>query len=479
MLIKPGKLVEKVGFEKVFIGLVFILGFFVRTLDLGYSHYYGDEIKTLYLDKTVSASEFFLNQRKGPVQFFAVWVMEKISGGFSEGIIRLPFSLASSLSIIFFYLFVKKIFGRNAGYFSTAIYAFWGFSVAFARTAQYQSFLLLFGFASIYFATVYRETGRRLHLLASAFLLALSLYSHYDGIFFLIPIVFISVKDRVSFFKFLKFFLLPSLIFLTPFYLPYLLKGYMSSNTVNYISRRVSGSGYLENNSLYTISVYNPLYLFFMLMLPAVYGFVKKWDKNNVITKIWFAVTFVFYEIFISNPGTHIQIYLIPLIILSGVIMSELPKALRYLYGFVIALYMCVSFITFIPSLNTGYPWKDSSYLGLRVPKIQKTYQLFLYGFPYNRGWDQISKYFYAKDGVRGVYTNDNDSFGDYYLLGLNYTPPGTNFIPQYYIEILDNQEIDNPKGTFFNESFNKYTLEKEIFLPTGQKTANIYKLAD
>src|SRR3990172_11953629 len=122
MLTRPGVLLKKLSFEQTFLLLLVIASFSVRVSGLGYSHYYGDEIKTLYLDKTVAAFEFLLDQRKGPVQFVATWVMEKISGGHNEAWIRLPFSLASVLSVVVFYFVVKKLFGNTAAYFSTTIY---------------------------------------------------------------------------------------------------------------------------------------------------------------------------------------------------------------------------------------------------------------------------------------------------------------------------------------------------------------------
>jgi len=160
MLTRPGILLKKLGFEKTFLIVLIVAGFAVRFSGLGYSHFYGDEIKTLYLDKTIAASDFLLDQRKGPIQFVAAWVMEKISGGYDEAWVRLPFSLASVLSVVIFYFVVKKLFGNTASYFSTIIYAFSGFSVAFGRTAQYQSFLMLFGFLSLLFILLSKETKK-------------------------------------------------------------------------------------------------------------------------------------------------------------------------------------------------------------------------------------------------------------------------------------------------------------------------------
>ena len=476
MLTRPGVLLKKLSFEQTFLLLLVIVSFSVRVSGLGYSHYYGDEIKTLYLDKTVAASDFLLDQRKGPVQFVVTWVMEKISGGYNETWIRLPFSLASVLSVTVLYFVVKKLFGNTAAYFSTTIYAFSGFSVAFGRTAQYQSFLMLFGFLSLLFILLSKQKQKKIYLPISALFWSLSVYSHYDGIFFLIPLVLIYVENKKDTVHFIKYFLLPSVLFLLPFYLPYIIKGYLASNTINYVSRRVSGDGYLPNSSLYTTGVYNPLYVFFIFMLTGFFSFFIKGERKLSIVQIWFIAALAFYEVIIKNPGTHIQNYLLPLIILSGVMLSKAGKYVRHAAVALFFLYAGISFFTFVPSLNTGYPWKQSNFLGLRVNKIEKKYQLFLYGFPYNRGWDRIKTYFEENKDVNGVFTNDNDSYADYYLRGFAYTRPGPNFLPQYYVHVIDSQEIDNPKETFLSENAGRYNLEAEFFNGT-ELVSSIYKL--
>lgn len=476
MLTRPGILLKKLNFEQTFLLLLVIASFSVRVSGLGYSHYYGDEIKTLYLDKTVAAFEFLLDQRKGPVQFVATWVMEKISGGYNEAWIRLPFSLASVLSVVVFYFVVKKLFGNTAAYFSTTIYAFSGFSVAFGRTAQYQSFLMLFGLLSLLFILLSKQNQKKIYLLISALFWSFSVYSHYDGIFFLIPIILIYIGNKKDAVPFIKYFLLPSVLFLLPFYLPYIIKGYLASNTLNYVSRRMSGSGYLPNSSLYTTGVYNPLYVFFIFMLPGLFSFFTKGDRKLSIVQVWFIAALAFYEVIIKNPGTHIQNYLLPLIILSGVMLSKAGKYMRYTAIALLCMYVGISFFTFVPSLNTGYPWKQSSFLGLRVNKIEKKYQLFLYGFPYNRGWERIRMYFEEKKDVNGVFTNDNDSYADYYLRGFAYTRPGPNFLPQYYVHVIDSQEIDNPKEHFLSENAGRYNLEAEFFNGT-EPVSRVYKL--
>lgn len=453
-----------------------LFSFLVRVLGIGYSHYYGDEIKTLYLDKTVPAMTFLLDQRKGPVQFMASWFMEKVTGGYDEAWIRLPFVFASTFSVLIFYFVARRVFGRNAAYYSTVVYSFAGLNVAFGRTAQYQSFLFLFGLLAVLFVLLAKEKNNRKYLLGASLFWVLSLFSHYDGAFFIVPALFLYCDNRKRAASFTKLFILPAVSMLLPFYLPYVLKGYFAVNTINYVSRRMSGSGFLPNSSLYTMLVYNPLYLFFLLSFPGLFSFMFKEVPKLRIVQIWLLVTFVFYELLISNPGTHINNYLLPLILLSGFVVSRLNRKLLYLIAVPLVIYILISFFVYVPRLNAGYPWKDSKILGMTVQRVSKQYQLFLYGFPYNRGWEQISGYFKEKGGARGIFTNDNDSLAQYYLLGTAYTPPGPNFLPQYYIHVFDNQEIDNPKETFYAQNASHYELETEFYVD-GQAVSRIYRL--
>ena len=84
--------------------------------------------------------------------------------------------------------------------------------------------------------------------------------------------------------------------------------------------------------------------------------------------------------------------------------------------------------------------------------------------------------YFEEKKDVNGVFTNDNDSYADYYLRGFAYTRPGPNFLPQYYVHVIDSQEIDNPKEHFLSENAGRYNLKAEFFNGT-EPVSRVYKL--
>jgi len=469
------KIVSQHKFKIYFFTLILVT-IITRFDQLGYSHYYGDETKTFYRDKTKSAVDFFLNQRKGPMQFFVVWVVEKLTQSYDEAINRMPFAIASLFSVIGFYFLVKKLFEKNiySNHIATIasfMFSLSGFFIAFGRTVQYQSFVLLFGIGAVLLFLYKRP-------ILSGIMLGLGLLSHYDAIFYLIPITtLILLKDARNYKKITQFVISMFLI-AAPFYILYFLSGNFNLNTAPYIQNRVSGNGSLPNNSLLTISIYNPNHLYIIILafsLFVIFKTVKNIKQYNQFQEqialiSWFLFPFILFEIIFSSPGTHILNYLVPLTILSAVgiievfkfLKNKLAKSIGVVMIHLIIISITITQInTFTPRLHQGYPWtKDVS---------KDKYQLFLYGFPYERGWKEIGKYLLAQRDFDNFYSNDDIDTAAFYL----YPKPKFEYNPTYYIEVINNQQF-REKERFIGLVFN-YTLQKEIF-KDGVKVANIYK---
>jgi len=524
----------------IFILSLFFLifwSFVIRFAQLGYSSFYGDETKVLYINKTITASQFLLDQRKGPVQYIVAWIVESITNGYSELFLRIPFSVAGFLSVLVFYLlvhciflslqskdnlkltlqssqpsqntlipntalkinllkitkeFLKKVTSNNKinqiSLVATLLFSFSAFNVAFSRVVQYQTFLTLFGFLGLYFFI------NKKYLISGLFY-GLAFLTHYDAVFFTTPLLFFVLKEffensfKLSLTKFLNFFLklvLPAIIIMSTFYVPYFINGYFENNSLNYLSRRVlGGSESQKNYSAFTIYFYNNNYVLIGFLLLPILLFIKNFSKELGFESIyikkmsknysfytlgsyddllkmlffWFIFTFLILQFFTTNPGTHIHNYLIPLYILSSVVVVAMfyfikSKFLKTSYVLSILL-MLINLIyinskVFIPYFSGGYPFNVPEY-----QNVYDRYQLFVYGFPYNRNWNEIREYFLNIDGrVSGIFSNDNDVVATYYLKEFNYTRPGTNFYPQYYIHIKDNLEFS--KGVLLNSGVDK-----------------------
>jgi 4-amino-4-deoxy-L-arabinose transferase-like glycosyltransferase len=483
--------ISKRKFELVLVLITFLLAGFLRLYRLGYSNFYGDETKTFYLRKDVAAKDFLLNQRKGPVQFLVVWATEKLFG-FHEFWTRLPFALAGGFSLVVFYFLVRKLFGSSVALLSTLFMSLNGFFIAFSRTAQYQSFLMLFGLLSIVSVVYYYENLKKCCLLFSSLFLALAFLTHYDAVFFAIPVAVFLVKlileKKLTFPNTLLFFLVPFCVVIGFFYVPYITSGKFFEHTFNYITRRVSGKEYQLNKTLYTFRVYNP-YDFFVPFVFVIFSFFGeyKWQKSAVV--LWFFITYFVFETVFLNPGTHIMNFLIPLFVLASLGINEFMVSLDSFFGrrkflvvqFLLQIALSVALFysaffnasVFTPKYGISYPWADTEVAGVTLPAANKDYHLYLYGFPYNVGWDQIRDHFKEKGSMpHSFYTNDNVTIGEYYLLGVPAHKPHTAQMPEYYIDVVHGQEFTPAELQIYE----KYTIEKDFYVE-GRKTATLYKI--
>jgi len=300
------------------------------------------------------------------------------------------------------------------------------------------------GFLCLVCAQKYTSQKKRQWLVLASLSLALALLSHYDALFFLIPLFFIVGSKN-----FLKIFGVGAVLSLI-YYLPSLSLGYFETNTLGYLSKRLDGSGYLTNNSLYTITVYNPLFVYLILLL--VFALVGISRANKTFSRavlVWFSVPFVVFQFVMLNPGTHVHNYVLPLIVLAGLGFQHLATAVgKYkplltsvAVGVLVAV-ACIQTWVYVPKFNKGYPWQPSRLLSFSCDRVLNSYHLYLYGFPYNRGWDEVGTYFADKGGIRNFYTNDNETSSQYYAGNPPYRTPGSNFLPQYYVEVAYPQEL-------------------------------------
>ncbi len=120
--------------------------FWLRLNNLGYSDYYGDEIKAMWRPASgQSAIEYLYAQKKGPTEFLVTYLVRFIDPSYSNGfLLRLPFTLAGILGIYFFYRLVEMHFGKKIALYSTLLLSVNGIFVGLMRYVQYQSFVILF-----------------------------------------------------------------------------------------------------------------------------------------------------------------------------------------------------------------------------------------------------------------------------------------------------------------------------------------------
>src|SRR3989344_5083190 len=135
MSVVPGFSIKSLSkIELIIISVLLSVSFILRFPQLGYSNFYGDETKAVFYNKSISITDFLLDQRKGPLQFVITWLTENTINGFNEKYIRLPFAMAGSLSVLVFYLIVRNLFGWKEAVYASFLFTLSGFNIAFSRT---------------------------------------------------------------------------------------------------------------------------------------------------------------------------------------------------------------------------------------------------------------------------------------------------------------------------------------------------------
>ena len=168
------------------LSLVILAGFILRIVNLGYSDYQGDEIKAFYLPAPgQSIPEFLFTQRKGPLQFIITGILTLVDPLYENQLLmRLFFSLAGGLALIFFSLLAVSLFGKRISIYATLFMATNGILVGLSRIAQYQSFVILGGILALYF---FNKAGKDPRFEISGVYLgfgswAVAILAHYDAL---------------------------------------------------------------------------------------------------------------------------------------------------------------------------------------------------------------------------------------------------------------------------------------------------------
>jgi len=413
--------------------LVFFLLSLLHIIHLGYSEDIPDEgiiINTLKHQGGFSWG-FLLNQRKGPLQFLVSLVPYLFSKNvYNEFLFRLPYSLASIFSLVFFYLFVREYSkDKYIALVSAYVLGINGFLVAFGRVMQYQSLNLLFSSLSIYLFS------KKKYILGTPFF-GLSLLSHWDALLVLPIIIYLVIRD-FSFKNILKIILTTCLVVL-PFIIPYTQHYLLNRENQKYFSARVSLE---ENFSLSTIqlkisdyvfktNLYNPfLFLITLLLISlfSVFLFINK-GKNNFIDKkdlialwIWFISIFLVFIFLVKSAGTHVYNLYLPLSILCGYGGISVSKVIEFknIYITLIMLwfvFLYIQALSIFVDVKNEYPFEQKSILGLVTKEYDhENLTNNIIGFNHFRNWELINTKL-KELGAASYYTNEDTSVSNFYM---------------------------------------------------------------
>lgn len=172
--------------------LILLLAACFRVVNIHYSDYQGDEADILLraVSLVYGQVDALLTHSKGPGEILLLNAVGALTGRFDEQAARLPFALAGTIAVGLIALLGWRLFNHWVGLIAGLLAAVDGVFVSYARTAQYQSVVLLLTLAAIYGYYRFYQTGsqsRRWHSLAT-FLLAAACLFHFETIL-LLPVV--------------------------------------------------------------------------------------------------------------------------------------------------------------------------------------------------------------------------------------------------------------------------------------------------
>ncbi len=257
----------------------------LRFVNLGYSEFQDDEKKTqIRLYEGETWVDFFMRQRKGPMQFLVAQIPFSIYNPkveVNEVAVRLPFTVANLVSVFVLYALIYKLTKSHlASFIVSLIYSVNGFVVGFSRIAQYQNLNLLFSLLSLYFFVILKSTTRKYRaftFLATLFT-SLSILSHWDAVFNTVPTLYFIIgfasRNDVTHKEKLKCLLVSFVTFsmlVLPFMIPYLLS-LVSNQTgnVDYLFKRIGTAGASFTRHRYIFELYNPVVALWLYLVGLV-----------------------------------------------------------------------------------------------------------------------------------------------------------------------------------------------------------------
>lgn len=423
-------------FKYLPLAIILLLTITLRYVNLGYSEFQDDEKKAfIRLANDETTINFFLTQRKGPMQYFVTSISQLvIQDTKNEFWVRFPFTTMNLMSAFVLYLLLSKITkNKHATLFATLFYVINGFIVGFSRIAQYQNLNLLFSLLAIYFYyhLIEKDTKLFRYSLLGTLSFCVSLLSHWDAIY-IIPIVtyvfikFLKRLDLSGHYKkrILLYNFLLGCIVLLPVLIPYFHTYTNNISNQEYFDKRLGFNSYPIQRHLYIFELYNPFLAFpvylFILLLSLV--FIKK----TYPYLIWFIFSFASIAFFMEKPGTHIYNYLLPIIFLSAIVIHQTyldlkknARNIKYtLFGvlvIIISFLYIQSYIIFVDN-SLEYPWEEKKILFFQTTKYVDK-EILTFGFPHYRSWKEVAKIIDHDPNNCSYITNEGKEISQVYVL--------------------------------------------------------------
>jgi 4-amino-4-deoxy-L-arabinose transferase-like glycosyltransferase len=434
--------------------------------------------------------------RKGPLEILSPATTYVLTGHLTEATARLPFALASLAGVLALYLLGGRMFGPLAGCVAALLLAVDGYFIGFARIVQYQSVVLLTTTATvlILYQLPQRRAAAIRWLTLAAFLIATGALAHYEAILALIPALYLIWRwwrggQLPCPTTALLAALVTGAIPLTLFYLPYILSPSFA-NTYAYLTGERIGDAppynHLADFFLRT-TLYSTSYAVLLqiglaaLALVQLYrrglrspwswvagvimvagvawsfvqphwlviggqdltglfflaAFAGAWFLPNVATPErmlwgWFGLLVVLALFLVEKPRTHVYVFFIPWVLLSGMTAQRLTGWLGQVWSPLAAqavaaasmaacllLFGAYAYWYFVHNqIEVFRTWHENRPRGYWTPYDEPDTRS-LFGFPQRNGW-KLAGVLYAQGELAGAYTTNgvDEWVTDWYTRG-------------------------------------------------------------
>ncbi len=389
--------------------LIFALAFLFRLPNIGYSEFQGDEGIIMGRAAAIITGDdgaLFLHQ-KGPIEILEPLSIWQLAGQINETWSRLLFTWGSGLSVLAVMLLCWRWFGKKTGVMAALFFIIVGFSIAFGRIVQYQSFVMLWGILALYHADRYTDEEWAGDLWLTAVFLAGGLLAHYDAIL-VVPAIFWTLLTHLFRIKQIRWIhwlgaMAAGGFLLSAFYIPFVLNPNFARTAQYLLNGRVGGGGdellRWGGTAVWQMAtLYNSSYFIIGLIIftsVAIAHLARK--REGMATVLYLFAPIFFYLFVVGDPRTHIYTIFPAAVILTAVGINTLagwvkahPNLYRaaaillFIWWAASAWYVHLIFIDHTPERVRN--WKEN-----RPAKYWTSWDeppLYgLFGFPHQAGW--------------------------------------------------------------------------------------------
>lgn len=449
----------------------------------GYHEFHFDE--TLVLTRAKEAIEgeedAFARHAKGAGELAIGTVIYRALGTVNERYTRLPFQVASILSVLATVWLGYRLFSPSVGFWAGVLLSVNGFALGLSRIVQYQAVILLLSALVVLAAWEFGQRGNARWLALTGVLSTFGIMMHYEFGLLAPALLFLAWKgwqqttNQRSILAVLLLIGVPSALLVAAVYLPIVLNDYFEKTVSTYLSIRM-GDGNAFNFAFFIemATFYNSTYFLIGLIVLVLAGLIIGWRRTpqrTFLLSLWFSPFFILYFFIVSFPGTHFYLMMeswsllaaLPLAALIGPFQTErmplrsyVPSgSLRAAILSVVIVWLGISvgylyliFFRQAPEYVINYeqtriPFYWAPY-GKNIPKQPR------FGFPIFEGWKTLgvlSEWGYLGETYA---SNERSRHLRWYLSGLD----GVNFEENPdFIFVSTHQQEPNP-------SFHKSRLE-------------------